>query len=36
MLRRDMEGYIDLRRTAGFKFNVQSRLLKSFVAFAAG
>jgi integrase len=34
MLSRDIEEYIDLRRTAGFKFNVQSRLLKSFAAFA--
>jgi integrase len=34
MLSRDMERYVELKRAAGFKFNEQNNVLKSFVAFA--
>jgi integrase len=34
MLSRDMERYVGLQRAAGFKFDEQRRVLRSFVAFA--
>jgi len=34
MLSLDVERYVELKRAAGFKFNEQNKVLKSFVAFA--
>ena len=35
MLKRDVHRYLDLQRSMGFKFRIQSSLLKNFAAFAA-